>query len=87
MGDVEISSHTVPFHLGMVSIGIHGKPIGIELVERRRTGFLSFHKIEEICCDSCILHSKVPWGIVLNAYVSLSAMDILIQFNFIVHIA
>jgi hypothetical protein len=60
MGDVGIASRTVPFLRGTMSTGTHGKPISIALVERRRTGFLSFHKIEDINLDSYIRQSKVP---------------------------
>jgi hypothetical protein len=51
MGDVGIASRTAPFLRGTVSTGTHGKPIGNALVERRRTGFLSFHITEDINLD------------------------------------
>jgi hypothetical protein len=55
MGDVGIAS----FRRGTMSTGTHEKSIGMALVERRRTGFLSFHKTEDIDLDSCIRQSKV----------------------------
>jgi hypothetical protein len=60
MDDVGIASRIAPFRRGTVSTGTHGKPIGIALVEKRRTGFLSFHKTEDIDLESCIRQSKVP---------------------------
>jgi hypothetical protein len=87
MGDVGIASRTVPFRQGIASIGTHGKPIGIAFVEGRRTGFLSFHKTEDIDLDLCIFQSKISWGILLNALVSLRALDIPMQLDLNVPLA
>lgn len=73
MGDIGIASCIVPFRGGIVSIGIHRKLIGEELLDRRKTSFLSFHKTKDIECDSCIVHFKMPWGL-LNAFVSFNTI-------------
>jgi hypothetical protein len=47
--------------------------MGIACVERRRMGFLSFYTTEAMRRDSCILHSKVPYGAFLKVVVFLNA--------------
>jgi hypothetical protein len=69
-----------------VSTGIYKKPIGVEVVDTRKTDFLFFHKAEDIGRTSCILHCKVSKSILLIAFVSFNAMDIPMRFVFIVHI-
>jgi hypothetical protein len=59
MSDVGTTSHTASCRQGTVSTNIHRKPIGITLVERKKTGFLSVHKTEDIDLDSYIRQSKV----------------------------
>jgi hypothetical protein len=87
MGDVGIASCTAPFRRGTVSTDTYGNPVGMVLVERRRTGFLSFHKTEDIDLDSYIRQSKIPWGILLHALVFLKALGISMRLDLNVPVA
>jgi hypothetical protein len=71
-----------------MSTSRYGKSIDVVFVDRRRRiGICSFHKIEDIDRDSCILYSKMLWGILLNGFASFNAMGIPKRFDLIVLVA